>query len=420
MDIFKEYRKERSIIEFKTSKVLLCLLFIISPLISLPFILIEIYNKKSYALILLALFMGFIAILFPPVYDLYRHHINFYGLDITKENLNEEIFVRPDFILPYLNIIIKNIGLQFEIIRFILVTTSYLIIFWIFRDVIHSKPELKKYYFRIFIILFCSAHFFLLTTGLRYMEATYLFILGIYLITFKKNKIGYLPFIISACLHFSFLAYIIIFFILLRFNARLNNKKIIVTSILCLIIINPTFIDFFITILPLSRGLKILIRAYCIGIFGNLEDRSIIYIIAYTIEIMLIFPLILIILKLNNKKLINNSRIINLERFNIIILAFLYGISFLFFYRFSLIFISLGLLIYFYNFKMLSLKWLNILIFCSCIMFVSDIYKYRREFFISQEYRLIQPIPLILSADYDNYWVEEVINDDGYLKTNPK
>ena len=56
----------------------ICLIFILHPLLCLPLIIIEVYNKRHYALILLGCFMGLCAMLWPPTGDLYRHTMDYF------------------------------------------------------------------------------------------------------------------------------------------------------------------------------------------------------------------------------------------------------------------------------------------------------------------------------------------------------
>ena len=53
--------------------VIVCILFFILPFISIPILLIEIYNGRKYALYLLAIFMGVLSMFYFPSGDQYRY-----------------------------------------------------------------------------------------------------------------------------------------------------------------------------------------------------------------------------------------------------------------------------------------------------------------------------------------------------------
>ena len=61
-----------------------CALLFIYPLGALLPILCEIYNRKKYAFVLLSVFMGLCAILFPPFADLYRHLISIMSIQLLR------------------------------------------------------------------------------------------------------------------------------------------------------------------------------------------------------------------------------------------------------------------------------------------------------------------------------------------------
>lgn len=53
-------------------------LFLLSPLLALPYILLGIYRQERSAYFFFALFLGFLAWLQVPLSDLFRHSLNIY------------------------------------------------------------------------------------------------------------------------------------------------------------------------------------------------------------------------------------------------------------------------------------------------------------------------------------------------------
>ena len=129
----------------------ICLIFILHPLLCLPLIIIEVYNKRHYALILLGCFMGLCAMLWPPTGDLYRHTMDYFDY-IDKDEFELKLG-QFDFILYYLSYVFANLGINFELVRFLFVFLSYMIVFFIFEDMGKTTEFITKHY-RISLCIF--------------------------------------------------------------------------------------------------------------------------------------------------------------------------------------------------------------------------------------------------------------------------
>ena len=62
------------------------ILFFMSPLLSFPLIMYYIYLQRKYAYTFLALFLGFVALLYAPTHDLFRHNLLYY--DFAGESIS--------------------------------------------------------------------------------------------------------------------------------------------------------------------------------------------------------------------------------------------------------------------------------------------------------------------------------------------
>lgn len=131
------------------NKILVISVFIIYPLGSVPLILVDIYNKRKYAFILLAIFMGLWAMLYYPFGDQYRYFNNFeryFYLDFNEAflfNIASEFSLYTINLIDYFLFEYSKAGLHFEGFRFLLVFIAYLLTFHVHWN-IDSEYFLSK------------------------------------------------------------------------------------------------------------------------------------------------------------------------------------------------------------------------------------------------------------------------------------
>lgn len=389
-----------------------CLLFVFSPLLALPFIFVEIYNNKRYAFSLLSLFMVFVAWLFPPIMDLYRHYLQFLDINGDPASLNNIVEDKLDFILYYVNKFYGWLGLPFEFVRATFVFISYEILFWIYRDLIKKFPNSKKNNFVIFIIWLLASPLLGLTIGIRQAAASCFFILGLYLINFK-NKLGYFWWILACATHYSFILYIIpyIFFFIYRF--KISNKKIFFISLLILIFINPLLFEKIASLPFIPLQIRGAIMAYLFGEWSQnrLGDRNFNYLILYIISYLPTWLLIL-----NSFIAYSKNQFVNITKYSLIFLLFYFQISHIVGGRFTGIFDYIALFAFFVNFNSYKKYWKLFLISTFLITQWGQFYSFRREIKLSYENRIIMPIPVILMTTYSSQWVFTHIDDEGFTR----
>ena len=68
--------------------LLLLFLFLISPLLSFPFILVGMYERRKASFVYFSLFMGLFSFLTYPASDLFRHFENYYYYKLENIYLN--------------------------------------------------------------------------------------------------------------------------------------------------------------------------------------------------------------------------------------------------------------------------------------------------------------------------------------------
>lgn len=411
MAIYNLYIKNLTYEERLKREYFVILLFIISPLLSLPLIFIEIYNKKRYAQSLLALFMALSAWLFPPILDLYRHYLTFLNINDNPYYLNSIIEDKFDVVLYGTNKIVGYFGFPFELVRFLFVWVAYEIVFWLFRDFINRNKNLTKHYFIIFLIFFFTLHYFNLTTGLRSVLSANFFILGIYLYYYHK-KMGLIYMFLGCLTHYSLYIYLIPVIFIIKSNLKFNNKTIIIFVSLSLLLLNPIVLEKLVNLPFLPKEVSRTLYIYLFGRFSGTQTdaHNFNFFILYITNQLLTWILAIITFFQPNKNFGKMARVF------IVILVFMGQVSFILYERFALIFVYIALFAFFSNFKQKKYNYFYIILAAAILARSGQIYSLRNEVIISYENRLIMPVPAIFATTYSSEWVFSHLDTGGFLR----
>ena len=401
--------------------ILIVTLFIIYPLGSLPFIFIEIYNKKKYAFILLSIFMGLVSFLIAPTGDLYVHTNEYlYFADFTFLDFLNILPFTIDFIYYFISYIFSVNNIPFEYIRFLFVFVSYFLVFNIFHDLSITNEKIvnsKRIYIIFFLICFFQVLFMVIAIGLRYGLAIYLMVYGIYKLYQKENSKGWIYILLSCLTHFSMVLILFIIFLSRFFKIKKINKLLLLLSPV-FIIFGAEIILFIINLFPFNSFLKEKIILYVTGYWGNefLQNHSFLYRISRLMEHISIFPLLLFIFVTNIKNKLSGI-VLSMS----ILIFILYPVTNLF-YRFSqvILFVFLISFILSYNKTKLHNYFLIIIFITSTFTFLfGSIYSHKRNFIISNEYKILYAsIPLILNSNYNQKWIVTHITTNGDIIGN--
>lgn len=393
----------------KNIPVIVCLCFIIWPLFSLPIILIEVYNRKRYAIYLLSFFMGLLAILWAPTGDLYRHNMSYFNYIGEKDF--ELGWSQFDFVLHYLSWMFANNGINFEIIRFLFVLTSYLCIDWIFFDLIKKYELPNKYYHLCFAILFFSVNYFNITFGLRYGFGCVIIGTGYYLIFHNNNKLGWLFALFSVFIHYS-LVFVLLILILGKFVKP--KTKIAYIGLLFFLIPSTFLIETIIGFLPIGDIAKGILTTYTSGYWSGefLEERSLLYRIAtFTWNIATYYALFCFY---TSKIKARNDSMITL----LVLLWCISSCSTELYSRITQV-ISIPLILWMvYNFarKQSPVSHLKILRTLLIFAFICNAYSMRFVIYESRYSKLFFYSSWnILTEKYDRTWINRNVNYDGSL-----
>lgn len=226
------------------------ILFLLYPLGALPFILIEIYNRKKYAVYLFAFFMAFLAYLLIPTTldDLGRHYSDYENLKgFNWTAFKQMIVLNADFVLPTFQFILSQLGLSKQFIPFISVFIGYLVkllilfnFFILLKKTEDIKIDKKTTVILILIAIF-SVSFRNFALNIRMPVSLSFLTLGVFNLFFQNKKSGWIFVILATITHY--MTIIIIPLILLA-NVLSNTKilrKIFLVSFL-FFFLPPSFI----------------------------------------------------------------------------------------------------------------------------------------------------------------------------------
>lgn len=227
------------------------LLFIISPLMSLPIIILGIICDKKYRIIylfLLAFSIGIFSYYFKPNrgMDLYRYFLIMDSYkNVNIQTLLRQLFVNINF-EPIFQILFYMIGKtqNYYLLSFICTVFSYFTVFYMINDY-SKKIELKGIYtFFITIFFILTFNYIYFASGLRFLTATIVFCLAVYLeyVKGKKGLIYKLLYILPFMMHKSL--FVAILFRLLM-SLDFSKMKKIYILVAFIIFVSPNVLILF-------------------------------------------------------------------------------------------------------------------------------------------------------------------------------
>lgn len=208
-------------------------LYLISPILSLPFILLDIRNGKKSAVLVFAIFLGSVAYCTIPLQDLFRHLVHYENY--SSYGLSDYSYwdFEMNGIVVYVYSLMSHLHIPFDFLRLLTTALSFYLFYKIFDWKIKASPRSysNKEYFIHFLIL---TFFFDITytiAGVRYGVALSFFMYGTHQFIERKSKVlGAFWLICSFLYHPSFLFLTISSYAL--YFLKINKKTIIVFSLI--------------------------------------------------------------------------------------------------------------------------------------------------------------------------------------------
>lgn len=180
--------------------------FLMSPLLALPYIFYGIYRRYNGALLLLSLFFGIWAYLWPPLHDLYRHY--HYYCQLVGKPLSWITFERFQMngAVGYVYCLLANIGVPFEYARLIMTTIAMMLLASIWKYKIEETGinySNGAYVERFFVfLLFFDLYY--TVGGVKYGFALAIYLYSVHCwLDLEEKKRAFWLFLLSGCFHTS-------------------------------------------------------------------------------------------------------------------------------------------------------------------------------------------------------------------------
>lgn len=193
------------------------LLFLISPFLALPTILVGIIKKSKFALTLFIVFIGILSYLYIPNYsddksryiEIYEDFKSWNYIPFILYNLSNS----QDFILQLLFKIASDIGIKVQIVFFTVTIIAVGLLFNIWSEIVLFLKLNRKEFLISLILVVTSISFLDLFSGTRFMLAAsvtlYAYFQGFFL---NKKWIPILLLLLSINIHFGLLVFAFAYF----------------------------------------------------------------------------------------------------------------------------------------------------------------------------------------------------------------
>lgn len=389
------------------------MLFCMSPFFALPLIIGGIYRRNLTSFVYLALFMGLMAYLTPPVGDLYRNTMHYFNY----QNIAFADFIsvpRSDILLDFISYVFARLGIPYDFVRFLYVTISYLIINRIFNwymrytEISYSKKES----FIRYIFVFSGLLFFNLTLGVRFTFAAMLLFLSLHLyINCDRKGTAVFYLLLSLSTHYSMVVYClsVLVFMCTRFNKSL-------TVIILLAAVGVGLSGVFVNIIePYVVEAEFVGKGYLgDGKFGTgaVEYISPIKMLYSFILKIILLPILLFCLRIYDRK----------DKWQNVIISFFFLLFLLWplqtlSTRTAMILFIVSPLFMIYSEKhtcrRISGRLLNTLLLLWMFVYAGNIYGMKNPRALSRYRYTLLPVPIIFSQHYERSWIMYSIDTDG-------
>lgn len=193
------------------------LLYLISPIISLPTILLGLVKRRLISYIVYALFIAFISYMFIPTIEMDKsRHFEFY--QYIKHFSLQEFFIynfkdSPDFLFRLFLYLGSVIGISFHHIIFFVTFLTVYLIFLTYYKYIKNSGLSKRYNIIIAFLIIFSLSYIDIISGLRYTLALALVFYGFYIGIKSHKKMGFIFIFLGLLTHFGIISFLLLYLI---------------------------------------------------------------------------------------------------------------------------------------------------------------------------------------------------------------
>lgn len=391
-------------------KIVRCAIFIICPILSLPLLFAECYNNKRYAYWLFALFMGVCSLLLVPPYDDLFRNFKIYTDRIEGVSWPDFILylsynVKFDFFVYLLEWIYQSLGMSFGWVRLTLVFVSYLLFFYLYDSFCKEQYTSIKDRRRCFWMILLIMPFLSISTGLRYGMAACLFsyVFCMWFIFKKYYWWHYLLLIMGVFTHFSMLMLVLV--LLISSFMPNNMPKAFWWIVFFALVTCSSKCAPLLEYLAISDSWSDYLLKYTEGRYSDgsyLEGHNIFFWIPYVARYLVVLMFFCAICR--NVPYNKETKIMYVIFFLFAITVQYHALN----KRIDYFFTLLGGL---YILKYVGVRKLffNVLMLYTIFTILIS----WRGYTITRWYYLFAPIPIAISMDYDQKWVNENINYRG-------
>lgn len=252
------------------------LLFLISPVLSIPLIFRDIYLNKKVGYILFAGIFFILSYFYIPSSGGDKsYYFNLYNFFSSMSFEDAILYIEKnmtDVTFWYLILIFSHLGISFSFLAGSVTAISLGVLFYIFHKSVIENKLSKFMIFTLFVTLICSLSLPSLFSGLRFYFSSSFVILGLYLSLVKNQTLkGLISLLFASSIHFSTVVFFIATFLYILFQKNLKLLKILYfSSFIFLFIPAEYFLLFFVNLLPYVEIDVIFLQKY-LSYFGVKE-----------------------------------------------------------------------------------------------------------------------------------------------------
>lgn len=228
--LLKSALSENTRSEYMRYSILAFVLFLISPLISLPFILLSIYNRERFALFVLALFFGLLSYYLIPTWelDLSRYYFMYERmLKVDFNGFKQILIEQNDYVFFFIYYLFSRLNIGFQTFLLITSTLCFYSCFRVGDFVIRRFNPSRLSYFVLMGSFILSLPILAMLSVTRFSIAFVFFMLYVYNNLNNKGKTSFLFLILSCLTHFAFSVYIPFLILFYFFKNRIKINALL-------------------------------------------------------------------------------------------------------------------------------------------------------------------------------------------------
>lgn len=364
--------------------------------------------RKTWAVYLFAIFLGIVAYCTIPSQDLFRHLLHYE----TYSKFNWRNFSYVDFelngIIVYIYCLMGKLGIPFDFLRLFTISSSFLMLFQVFKYKSNKNGYTKKEFFVRFLILTLFYDLFYTIAGVRYGFALCVYIYGLYFYIEKSSYIkSILLFIVAGLFHSSF--FYLIPAVYAIYFVKASKKSLIIITLLVFVAMSIFFLKY-------SYLLGVRESWYTNGSSVTSYSSMTLYgFLGFALPKLCVIPFAILLLK-------NYDETSKWMRFAMawLMVSVVTIQNAVFFYRFWWVFMALGIYMYMDIEKEYGIdnSMAKKLLRCAALFAVFSLIPVKTFLTNSDYERLLQPLPFTFTEQYTKKEILEKIPNAGDFYTH--